>query len=262
MTYGIFTNPTRDTDLRATRTLREILETNGLRPAFDPQTAERLGLTDYTDARECDVLFVIGGDGTILRAVDRYVRCGVRFVGINYGHLGFMSEIGLDEVPRFLTLLESGRAYLDKRMMLEGRAGTEEFLALNELVIMRRERTKIARMDLMVNGALVEEYSGDGLIIATPTGSTAYSLSAGGPIVAPNVSCILITSLCPHSLNARSIVTAPEDRVTVTARSRDLFVSADGRAGIALPEGERAEMGVSPVRAVFARFSPDSFFRR
>lgn len=127
---------------------------------------------------------------------------------------------------------------------------------------MGRERTKIARMDLLINDALAVEYDGDGLIISTPTGSTAYSLSAGGPIVAPNVSCVLITSLCPHSLSARSIIAAPEDRVTVIARSRDLFLSADGRSGAPLEENDRALIHVSPVRAVFARMARDGFFPR
>lgn len=262
MTYGIYTNPTRDTDMHATRILAGILQKSGHVPCYDSQTAKELGLTEYVDARRCDVLFVIGGDGTILRAVDKYVHYGLWFVGINYGHLGFMSEIGLDEVAQFVSLVEQDRVYVDERMMLEARLASHEesILALNEFVIMRRERTKVAQMDLMVNGALADAYNGDGLIISTPSGSTAYSLSAGGPIVAPNVFCILITALCPHSLSARSIVAAPEDQVRVVPYSDDLILSADGRSGLRIDPGTHVEIQVSQVRAKFARLSRDSFF--
>lgn len=236
------------------------LEQAGAEVLYDPETAAALGLTSFQDARDCDILFVIGGDGTILRAVHRYVRQGVKFVGINYGHLGFMSELGLGELQAFLQAAADGELFLDERMLLEAQAGSDMMLALNDFVMTGCERTKSVQLDLYVNGALAQEYSGDGLIVATATGSTAYSLSAGGPIVSPNVSCMLITPLCPHSLSARAIVTGPDDVLAVRPVSEPLYLSPDGREGRSIGREEEVVIRCAPVRAQFVRLSPDSFF--
>ncbi len=135
----------------------------------------------------------------------------------------------------------------------------EPELALNEFLVTRQEH-KMTRMDLFIRGALAEEYNGDGLIVATPTGSTAYSLSAGGPVVAPNVRCILLTPLCSHSLYTRSIIAAPEDEIAVSSDRHDLVVAADGTQGIVLPKHERAEFRVASRTATFLRARPDTFF--
>lgn len=261
MNFGIYTNPTRDQGLRATRILIGILEKAGCEISYDPQTAAALGLETFVSADTCDMLFVIGGDGTILRAVHRYVARGVRFVGINLGHLGFMSEIGLDEVGEFLALVRQGRYRLDTRMMLSAECpGTPPADVLNEVVITSCERAKTAQMDLLIDGALAEEYNGDGLIIATATGSTAYSLSAGGPIIAPEMACILVTPICPHSLYARSIVTGPESELMVIPRSDALLVTPDGRAGIALSGSAPVRISRAPLAAQFVRLSSNVFF--
>lgn len=248
--------------LQGTRTLAERLRQTGAQVSYDPETAAALGLAAYHDAANCDILFVIGGDGTILRAVDRYVDRGVLFVGINYGHLGFMSEIGLDELDAFLAAAAAGALHVDERMMLEARLGLEgpTLLALNELVLTNRERSKSVRMHLLINDTPALSFHGDGLIVATATGSTAYSLSAGGPIVAPNVPCILVTPLCPHSLSARSIVVGPDDTLTVRPKGEALYVSADGRPGCVLQTDEQIEIRQAPARAKFARLEQDTFF--
>lgn len=260
LNFGIFTNPTRDIGLAATRVLVGALAQAGADISYDPETAAALGLGSFKDARDCDILFVLGGDGTILRAVHRYVRQGVQFVGINYGHLGFMSEIGLSEISDFLDAAAAGDLFVDDRMMLEARVGSKTMLALNDVVITSCERFKSVQMDLTVNGSLAQQYSGDGLIVATATGSTAYSLSAGGPIVSPNVSCILITPLCPHLLSARSIVTGPDERLAVRPAGESLCVSADGRPGMHLGREEEVEICCAPVRAQFVRLAQDTFF--
>lgn len=206
-------------------------------------------------------MFVIGGDGTILRAVHRYVERGIRFVGINLGHLGFMSEIGLDEVSEFLTLVRQGRYWLDRRMMLTAVCPDGcEVSVLNEVVITSCERARTAQMDLLIDGALAEEYNGDGLIIATATGSTAYSLSAGGPIVAPDMSCVLVTPICPHSLYARSILAGPESRLEIIPRSEALLLTPDGRSGIPFDGPDPVRIKKAPLEAQFVRLSSNVFF--
>lgn len=260
LNFGVFANPTRDVGLAATRRLISALEQSGAEISYDPDTAAALGLKEYRDAADCDILFVVGGDGTILRAVHRYVGRGVKFVGVNLGHLGFMSEIGPDDVTQFLEAAQAGRLYPDERMMLSASFGGRDLLALNDLVLSNRDRVHPVQLDLLINGVLAQQYIGDGLIVATATGSTAYSLSAGGPIVAPNVSCIVATPLCPHSLYARSLVTGPDDCLTVSPTSEAMFLSADGRPGIAVQPGEAVEIRCAPVKAQFVRLAPDAFF--
>lgn len=259
---GIYTNPTRDPDMQRTKRIIELLNAQGAEVSLDPQTAELLeDGADYASADGCDVLFVLGGDGTILSAARKYVPLGTPMVGINCGHLGFLSEIGLEEVPAFVRRLQDGSCVRDQRMMLDAALPYGEVLtALNDLVITRRHRTKMARMELHINGALAEEYNGDGLIIATPTGSTAYSLSAGGPIVAPNVRCLVITPMCPHSLYARSLIASPDDELEILSQQHALMISADGLDGEMLSRGESVIVRASDLAALFLRSRSDFFF--
>lgn len=258
--YGVFTNPDRDGGMRATKRLVNILEGMGREVLYDEETARELHLTDWRDARDADVLFVLGGDGTILRAARQYEPYGVPLVGINLGHLGFMSELDVEDVQDFVDALENGQCARDERMMLEAVIpGHPPVLALNDFLITRHER-KMVRMDLFIRGMHAEQYNGDGLIVATPTGSTAYSLSAGGPIIAPNMRCIVLTPLCSHSLHDRSIVAAPEDNVAVRSAQHDMLISADGTEGIMLPRGHMAEFSAAASVCVFLRTVPDTFF--
>lgn len=246
--------------MQATKTLYGILRALGKEVRFDEETAEHLGILDWKDARDADALFVLGGDGTILNAARQYVPYGVPLVGVNLGHLGFMSELTMDDIEDFVAAAENGALVRDERMMLECRIpGREPVLALNDFLVTRRER-KMARMHLLINGSPAEEYNGDGLIVATPTGSTAYALSAGGPIVAPNVRCILVAPLCSHSLYARSIIAAPEDEIAVCSTQQDMIVSADGTEAVPLPRAEQASFEVSGAVCAFLRTRPDTFF--
>lgn len=265
MKLGIYANPKRDNGMRLTRQMIRMFEERGYEVGLAPETAQNLQDKQHPGVKGCGALFILGGDGTILSAVHDYVRQGVPFVGINCGHLGFMSEIGVKDIPKFLEHLEAGTLYRDERMMLELRlpgAKPKKILALNDFVITRTHRTKTAHMDLFINGPQAEHYDGDGLIMATPTGSTAYSLSAGGPIVAPNVRCILITPLCPHSLYARSIVAAPEDEVVVRSSEHTLMISPDGRDPVYVKRNDRVVVRVTRIKAVFLRMAGDTFFPR
>lgn len=260
LNYGIFTNSDRDEGMLATRQLVKTLVEAGQDVSYDVQTAMELGLESWKDARDADALFVLGGDGTILNAARQYVPYGVPIVGINLGHLGFMSELMLDDVDAFVSAMRNGTLVRDERMMLECiLPDGNTFAALNDFLVARKER-KTARLDLFINDAPADEYNGDGLIVATPTGSTAYSLSAGGPIVAPNVRCIVVTPLCSHSLYARSIIAAPEDRIAVRAAQHDLYVSADGTEPVLLRHGEYALFRASSSVCTFLRTAPDTFF--
>lgn len=246
--------------MKATRKLKQLLLDMGHSVAYDDETANHLDLWEYDDAHDADIVFVLGGDGTILNAAREYVPHGIPLVGINLGHLGFMSEIGLDDVPDFVERAERGECVRDERLMIEALViGQPPIVALNDFLVTRREH-KMARMSLWIGSSLAEEYNGDGLIVATPTGSTAYSLSAGGPIVAPNVKCMLLTPLCSHSMYARSVVVAPDEKITLQSRHHDLLLSADGLKSIRLRQGDFVEFRAAHDTATFLRTSNDSFY--
>ena len=262
--FGLYTNADKDPDLLATKEVIRIFEEEGCEICYDDETAGLLDISEYTDASEADVLFILGGDGTILRAARKYVSFGTALVGINIGHLGFMSEINLPDVRMMIRCIKAGDYVFDERMMMQAKITGKDrsFIALNDFIITKENRTRMVRVDLYVNGNLAELYNGDGLVIASPTGSTAYSLSAGGPIIAPNVNCFLITPLCSHSLYARSIVTRDSDTIMVKPHEgeSDVTLSADGQETYFLTDQDEVTIQKSQLKARFLRITNDHFF--
>lgn len=264
MKFGIFANPEKDLGMEATKTLVCTLEAAECEICYDSETASILGISEYEDAKHCDVLLILGGDGTILHAAHKYVKYGIYLAGINFGRLGFMSEINIEDVGSFIQRVKEGSYIIDERMMLEAKVPShgKTLYALNDFAIVRENHTKMMQMDLYVNHTLAENYNGDGLVVATPTGSTAYSLSAGGPIVAPNMQCIVITPICPHSLYARSIVTRCTDVVEVcpTNCPAGIVLSVDGQQEISLKKNDIVKIQFTEQKAKFIRMSADTFF--
>lgn len=179
-----------------------------------------------------DVLLCLGGDGTMLGAAALAARRGMILGGINMGHLGFLSACGRDEVRLLVDSLADGSYEVHRRALLEVRRSGEDDdtpnLALNEVALMRSQTGKMIDVDVEVDGCLLNRYHADGMLVATPTGSTAYSLSAGGPLVWPHAGVVCLTPICPHSLTNRSVVLP--DSVEITLRPKE----RRGRAGQAL----------------------------
>lgn len=188
-----------------------------------------------------DILLCLGGDGTMLAAAEIAARRNIILGGINMGHLGFLSACGRKEAQLLVESLSSGTYEVQSRAMLEVRACNESGckvgnLALNEIALTRYQTGKMIDVDVEVDGALLNRYHSDGMLVATPTGSTAYSLSAGGPLVWPNAGVVCLTPVCPHSLTNRSVVLP--DTVELTLRPKErrgraeqaLIYSLDGRA--------------------------------
>lgn len=265
MKCGIYTNTQRDKDLSSTKKLIELLEEADHQVLLDSDIDVEINEKNYKDAKKSDILFVLGGDGTILRAIRKYGHLDIPLVGINIGHLGFMSELSLDEVIPFLECIKRGDYKLDERMMLEAELidGSEVTLsALNDIVITRANRTNMVRLNIFIDGELTENFCGDGLIITTPTGSTAYSLAAGGPIVAPNLKCIIITPICGHSLYARSIVVDAASIIKITSSESedDIAISADGADGYVKSGNVEIIVKSSNLTTKFLRTKKDTFF--
>ena len=162
-----------------------------------------------------DCILTLGGDGTIIRAAREMISKEIPIFGINHGHLGYLTSISkFENINPAIDMLMRGEYSIEKRMMLEG-IYNEKHIALNDIVVTRTMSLKPIKFRVFVNGEFLNEYAADGIIIATPTGSTAYNLSAGGPIIKPSASIIIVTPICAHTINQRSIVLSSEDEIDI-----------------------------------------------
>jgi NAD+ kinase len=217
-----------------------------------------------------DLVIGIGGDGVMLETARRATPAGIPILGINMGRVGYMTELEMTELDLLDKIFE-GAYYLDERAMLrvEIRAnnGNSKFTAyaLNEAVVANGSTARIIDLQLSDNGRLVSEYRADGLVIATPTGSTAYSLSAGGPIIDPKLSCFCVTPICPHSLIARPLI-FPDSAVlevkNICVREKVLHLTVDGRATFDLFFGDTAIITKSALQAKLLRIKNDDFYSK
>ncbi|HET7153709.1 MAG TPA: NAD(+)/NADH kinase [Candidatus Kapabacteria bacterium] len=190
-------------------------------------------------ASACDVAITLGGDGTVMKAAHRVGFLGLPILGINLGTLGFLAEVPLEEMGAAITELLNGKVDREERSLISATtSGKKKFSvdALNEIVIDRRAGTRMIQLEMFVDGKFLNTYVADGIIIATPTGSTAYSLSAGGPIVSPASRVFIITPLAPHTLTARPFVVPDTVEIRIAARSdsQPMALFADGQEGCTL----------------------------
>ncbi|HEY3248966.1 MAG TPA: NAD(+)/NADH kinase [bacterium] len=229
-----------------------------------------LGFPQYaaaeSDLTAADMLVVFGGDGTILRGARLAATRGLPVLGVNLGGFGFLAELDADDLSAVLPDVLAGQYTLDERMMLTARvepAGdAPALLALNDMVVTKNEPARVMRVRVAVNGEHLASYAADGIIVATPTGSTAYSLSAGGPVVHPQVHALIITPICPHGFNARSVVVKGDDEVTVeiAARSGEAVLNVDGRVGETFVHPSSVVVRRAPQTTRFIRLRSDSFY--
>ena len=200
---GIWYNDSKENSLETAYQLVGVLRRQGVKPVMGPMLAQALGETASSqgDFAGCEFLCVLGGDGTLLAAVDAALDLNLPLLGVNLGRVGYLSEVQPENLARDVGRALAGEGWLDRRMLL--RATTSDggsALALNEVAFNRSENSVgILALEVSAGGAMVDRVAGDGLVVATPTGSTAYSLSAGGPLVAPGLNCILLTPICPHT---------------------------------------------------------------
>jgi len=215
-----------------------------------------------------EILIVVGGDGTILRAARDLAHWDVPILGINVGHKGFLAEIEVEQMDRYLQYIVTGQYQFRERMMLDATVQREDrvlgrFIALNDIVISRGPFSRILTLNTFINEDFLESYSGDGVIVATPTGSTGYSLSAGGPIVNPSLELIVITPICPHSLNNRAVIVTVNEQILmrVDSRQAQVVMTADGQVGFALEDGDEVVVRKSEQKVKLVHFGDNSFYR-
>ncbi|MCD7725529.1 MAG: NAD(+)/NADH kinase [Clostridiales bacterium] len=216
---------------------------------------------------EC--VLVLGGDGTLLRAARNMIDEDIPLIGINLGTLGYLAEVESANLEAALDQLLRDDYIREERMMLAGRVsgriGEEESFALNDIVISRCGSLQMLAFHIYVNGRLLNSYSADGIIVATPTGSTGYNMSAGGPIVEPSARLLLLTPICPHTLNTRSIILAPEDEIRIeipTGRDGGLQTveaNFDGSHQIPMQTGDYIVIGKAAKTTGILKLNTESF---
>ena len=217
--FFLITNKAKDSDGSYTRRIAEYLQAHGATAvcAVNSKMSD-MDTMEIPENIECAI--VLGGDGTWLKAARDMMDSEIQLLGVNLGTLGYLAEVEISNIENALEKLIRGEYKREDRMMLSGviyqADGTEiRNFALNDIVISRCGSLQILQFDIFVNGKFLNSYSADGMIVATPTGSTGYNMSAGGPIVEPGAKLLLLTPICPHTLNTRSIVLSPEDEVTI-----------------------------------------------
>jgi NAD+ kinase len=218
---------------------------------------------------QIDVLISLGGDGTLLRCARLACERGIPVLCINLGHVGFLSTADQDASAEMLRRVVKGEYTIESRLALTTRIGDsrQEFLAVNDVVLHKGGIARVIRISVAVDGVEIGTYSADGLIVATPTGSTAYSMSAGGPIVVPSVDAFVITAICPHTLAVRPVVVPASTTVTVCALDpvpapEELRISIDGQVLAKLAPKQPVSIVRASQPVLLARIDTESFFSR
>lgn len=271
---AIILNPEKPDAVRLAAELVPWFGEHGVRVMAEHEAAtamEALSLSrDEAELVKADFALVLGGDGTLLRASRIMAPAGVPMLAVRFGSFGFMADIEPSGAREALENVLQGKHRIDERMMIEAavlRAGKKinSATALNDVVIAKGPLARMLRLDTHVSGKYISTYSADGLIVATPTGSTAYSLSAGGPLVMPALKTIIITPICPHTLNARSLMISSEDTVEVTVEGGPgdvVMLTIDGQLGVQLETGDRVSVREADFRAKLITFGPTTFYEK
>lgn len=272
--FCIIANRDKDEDLTITRKMTDFLEAEG-KEVYVTEESSLEG--SYTDAsgipEDVECAIVVGGDGTILQAAHDLIRLNIPILGVNLGTLGFLAEVEVQAMEKAFTDLFLDKYNIENRMMIDATVCKEEHgacslkvSAINDVVITRSGFSRIIGVSILINGEVVQNYRGDGVIISTPTGSTGYNLSAGGPIVTPKAEMIVITPICPHSLNARSIIVTSEDTVEIQIREskktqeEEAIVTVDGSFSMKLQANDRILIKKAKETVKLIRLDDQSFF--
>lgn len=268
---GLFLHAAMAEAATTARWLAETLNARGVEVVALEADAARVASPALTAARalpdDLDLVFVLGGDGTLLRAADVVGRSGVPLLGINFGHLGFLSELERSELESGLRRLLDDGFTIEERLLLDGEieqnGETIVVHALNDIIVAKVEPGRAIRLSLEVDGVQLVSLAADGVIVATATGSTAYSFSAGGPVVSPRLECMLVTPVSPHGLFSRTVVVPPDELVVVTLLNEPdhAALSADGLPTIPLASGARVSVRAGKNRIRLAKLEPAPFWQ-
>ena len=263
--FLIVTNDGKDREYAVSRLVTGLLEA-GVRECILCKKDEHKKIVREFVAWDFDCVIVIGGDGSLIEVARLFLGRDIPILGINMGTLWYLKEVEVGHIEEAAARLLAGDFELEKRMMLEGNFKDHKTdVALNDIVVSRKGELHIIHFRLYVNGELLNDYEADGVVLSTPTGSTAYNLSAGGPIVEPTASLIVVTPICSHALNTRSIILSSEDEIEIeiglgrNGSREEVYVTFDGADTVTLQTGDRVSVRRSEASTIFMKLSKVSF---
>lgn len=250
---GIYANPKKDPEGKAVAKIKEILEK--YRVSFRV-------LDNVSDIKDIYLLIVLGGDGTILSVIRKMSDRSVPIFSVNIGTLGFLSEVELSEFEAAVPLLIEGKGNIQENIMIEAHCGDASYTAVNEFCVLPEDRQGMVHVSVYINGDMAGRFDADGIIVSTPTGASAYSLSAGGPIVYPTANCLLITPICAHSITARPIVANADDTITIRSHKDDVIFAYDWQNRALVSADTEIMVIKSKETAKFLKLNGHGFFDR
>ncbi len=271
---AVITNRNKDTDMTVTDSVVSYLTKHNIKSYIPKENTLSDGQRHFTDAsdisQDTDVVIVLGGDGTMIQAARDLFSRAIPILGINLGTVGFLSEIETSNLEQALDQLIAGDYDIENRMTVSADINNDNIKisdnAVNDVVITRSGFSRLIHMDVYVNDDQINEFHGDGIIISTPTGSTGYNLSAGGPIIIPAAQMTVITPICAHTLFSRSIVVSADDRIRIKigrgskTLEEEAIVTIDGSAAYPLCEGDSITIVRSAIKVPLIRLRKQSFF--
>lgn len=269
--FGILAHHRRPGVLPAARTIVEWIEKNGFEYFLCDEIAELMGDRIHRVSRDkmhekIDCLLSLGGDGTMLASARAVGQYGIPIFGVNVGSLGFLTEATTSDIIGSLEIIKSGKFIIDERMVLkvecEGMCENDLY-ALNDVVVDNGEDTRLVKLDLFLNDKFVCSYNADGLIISTPTGSTAYNLAAGGPVIHPQLDAIIACPICPHSLTIRPILFSKDAHIVVRLAASDIDgrLTIDGQVNLIMPPAADVLISRADYRVKLIRTREYDFFQ-
>lgn len=264
---GLLVNTQKPKALEMAHRLLKWSKKEGIDFYLPPHEASVLGVAGYSDEKWhsiIDFTIVIGGDGTFLRAGRYVLDYSIPLYGINVGHLGFLASGNQDRAEKDIKMILEGKHRIEERLVLKGiiwRGKTQKHtvFAINDLVLTKGAFARVIHVEVRVEDKFFAQLPTDGIIVATPTGSTAYSLSAGGPIVPPHVPCIVLSPICAHTLYSRPVIFGKDDRISLIPKGnhRDLVLTQDGQLGYEILPSDRIDISLSRDKTVKLIMLPD-----
>lgn len=269
---ALMPHPGKSEAMELAKQLIERFNKDGVEIWLDRDAARKMDRSDLAgevnDLKGCQVALVLGGDGALLKAARIAAPLNVPVLGINFGQLGFLMATEPSGIDSAIEKLYAGSFYIEERLMVEAvhlRQGREirSLIGLNDAVVTRGPFARVVEFEVAVGGSVAGRFSADGVIVSTPTGSTGYSLSAGGPIVSPGVEALIVTPICPHTIGARGFVTRPDEEIMVrilTARD-EAMLTVDGQVGEVLEPMDEVLMKRANQSALFVSFGERGFYQ-
>lgn len=263
-TVGLLVHPHREDRFEKARSTINAFQNAGMKVCVEQWVEQTLALGLPLLSDSADLMVTLGGDGTLLRAAQHAINWNIPLLGINLGNIGFLTEVEYDSLNKMIALLNDGRFNLEERMLMDVCVNdTTHYIALNDAVISRNGYSRLVTVDASASGDEIGQYRADGIIVSSPTGSTGYSLSAGGPIVNPSVQCMIMSPICAHSLQHRPVVLSADETIRLMLtydEDRSLALVIDGHDPVMLVNQDVITIKRAEKALMLVRFGNQKFY--